>query len=588
MAVKVSPKIAVYTCITGNYDVLEKLMAIDDRIDYFCFTEQNYQLDPWVIKPVSNYKLNNKNINRYIKMHPHEVLPEYDITLYIDGNINIVGDLYVLIMECYHAKADIFLYNHFLRECVYEEAKSCIYNSLDWVWSISAQMKRFSKEGYPLNNGLFEANIIIRKNNNIIKSLMNDWWYEYYTGAKRDQLSLSVVAWRKGLNIASLGDSDARKINKYFKYTSRVAQFNFIVTIRKYINRFAVFLLSHDKLFDINADLPDSFDCENKQNNHDRISLEYVGKNQTLAIAIPTYNRAEMLKNNLLSIIDEVRDFSIPLYVSDNSPNEDTEKVVNELQDLYEYIFYFKKEPDFGHDRNILFTLQLPETEYVWLLGDSFSIGNGAIKEVLDAIETERPGVIAVNAENRNLNINSGLYVNHNTVLNEFAWHLTLTGATIYSRDVLSDINKLDSNNYTNFPQIALIFYYLAKKKSFYWINNKWAKSSLNKKGYWASKMFNVFIDDWSNVVRNLPANYNDVIKEKVIIEHSLKSNIFGFKALLNARCLEAYSLNTYKKYEKELLKHSKLSSTTLLMIAFFPKSILRLYLFLKTNKQKV
>lgn len=582
MALNHSPKIAVYTCITGGYDELTAPSYIDERIDYFCFADREYDLKPWIMQPVSKFKLNSKDTNRYIKMHAYEILQDYDITVYIDGNISIIGDLYELIMTCYSRKYDIFMYQHFARDCVYKEADSCVYNSLDWVWTIKRQMNKYFRQGYPVNYGLFEANIIIRKNTRSVQLLMDDWWSEYYSGAKRDQLSLTVCARRQGVSIYSLGDSDARIINKYFKYNQRKNNFNFKITLRKYINRF-VSLFFDNGFLDVenNSTSVDSYD--NAKSLKQYFSNEVAS--QILSISIPTYNRASILKENILAIIEEVKEYSIPIYISDNSPNNDTAKEIINLKDKYEFIFYSNRNSDIGHDKNLLYAVQEPETEYVWLLGDSFSLEAGAIKTILQVIQRMKPEIMAVNAKNRDLNIKSRFYGECNSVLYDLGWHLTLTGVTIYSRSAISTISNIGKNYVKNFPQITWVFTHLSYGNSFYWVNEKCILSSPKKKGYWASKMFTVFVDDWCKAVRQLPFCYNDEVKEKVIVEHSIKSNIFGFKALLNARYLDAYNSTVFLKYRDLLLKHSRLNINILWLISLFPKSIIRIYLFVRENR---
>jgi len=51
-------------------------------------------------------------------------------------------------------------------------------------------------------------------------------------------------------------------------------------------------------------------------------------KNKRLSIAISSYNRSEILKENLLLMLDEIKEFSIPIYISDDSTNDDIERFV--------------------------------------------------------------------------------------------------------------------------------------------------------------------------------------------------------------------------------------------------------------------
>ena len=304
--------------------------------------------------------------------------------------------------------------------------------------------------------------------------------------------------------------------------------------------------------------------------------------NKKLAIAIPTFERAEIVAATISSLIPELKEFSIAIYVSDNSLGDETKKVLFELKKQYEFIYYYKNRVDLGHDRNSFYVAQIPESDYVWLYGDSLLVKSGAIKAVLHSIEIYNPEIMSVNAANRDLDEASGMYVDHNSVLDNFGWHVTLTGATIYSRATLSSISQVVPDKFINFPQLSLIFESLSKNCSFYWENNKLIAASPNKKGYWVDTMFSIFIDDWSRAIRNLPESYDREIKEKVIIEHSLKSNIFNTKSLLKARFYGAYNLSLYKQYKNPLAVHSRLNSAFLMLIAIFPRKVLLVYFFFK------
>jgi len=302
--------------------------------------------------------------------------------------------------------------------------------------------------------------------------------------------------------------------------------------------------------------------------------------NKKLSIAIPSYNRPEILKRNILKLLPEIREFSIQIFISDDSIKNETQRMIEEIQIEYRDIFYFRNNPNLGHDGNILQTLRLPKTDYVWLIGDSILIEQGGIKRVLEIITNDKPEIIAVNARNRKLDEVDLLYLDCNEVFDKFAWHLTLTGCTIYSKSSIDTIDSLRKNEYENFPQISLIFSHLAKKCSFYWVNQNFVYADSSKESYWVDNVFKIFLNDWKSVIRNLPICYHN--KRKVILMHSSIMSVFGFKNLILYRARGAYNINIFKKYKLDLLEHSGLSAFILMIISIMPKFVLKVIINLK------
>jgi len=243
-------KIAVYTCITQGYDSLKIPLFVDERLAYFCYSDAPESvMPPWKFLPIKLKGLSPKDQNRYIKMHPHEFLSDYDITVYVDGNIQVVGDLYALVCATLSQHGDIFLYQHPNRVCVYAEGAACSHIAHERIWNIVKQMRRYNKAGYPIRNGLFEANVIIRKNTPPMHRFMDEWWNEYCLGAKRDQLSLPFVAWKLGMPLVSLGKSDPRFRKKYFRRFAHPARLSLKLIILKAINRLIASFFTYEKLF---------------------------------------------------------------------------------------------------------------------------------------------------------------------------------------------------------------------------------------------------------------------------------------------------------------------------------------------------
>jgi hypothetical protein len=211
---------AVFTCITGGYDPLRPPCHIDPRIDYWCFSDRPLSVNgPWRGVPVDQLKFGAKDTNRFVKMHPHQLpeLRDYDFTIYVDGTIEIIGPVYELVQDCASRTGEIFLYDHPVRDCIYDEAIACAGLGHDNVLTIAAQMRGYRRAGYPSHAGLTEAGVMVRRKSPLVDRLMEGWWEEYRRGAPRDQLSLGFVAWRQGMTLQSLGPSDPRFGQRYFQ-----------------------------------------------------------------------------------------------------------------------------------------------------------------------------------------------------------------------------------------------------------------------------------------------------------------------------------------------------------------------------------
>jgi hypothetical protein len=202
--------IVVYTCITGGYDDLHAPRRIEQGIDYVCVTDGKVgSTTGWRLLPLPLLTGTNADKNRYVKMHPHVLFPQYEVSVYVDGNIEIVGGLNELIRSALQ-DSDIALYRHSFRTNVYQEAAVCAGFGHAWWWQAARQMHRYRMEGLPLETELFEANIIIRRHSSLqVLRLMESWWNEYNHGIKRDQVSLPYSAWKTSTNIGDLGSSDS-------------------------------------------------------------------------------------------------------------------------------------------------------------------------------------------------------------------------------------------------------------------------------------------------------------------------------------------------------------------------------------------
>ena len=218
-------KTVIYTCITGNYDFLQEPLYTNENIEYIIVTDGEIQSTSlWKKKSIDSIigisHLSDAAKNRYVKMHPHVLFPEFEVSVYVDGNIQVVADL--IPMQIFLRQSPIALHRHSGRGCIYEESLAVLALGKGNEVLITEQMNQYKKQGFPKNFGLFENNVILRRHNNeICIEIMETWWSELLKYECRDQLSFTYVLWKLGLGadfVSNLGNN--MKNNVRFKYFS--------------------------------------------------------------------------------------------------------------------------------------------------------------------------------------------------------------------------------------------------------------------------------------------------------------------------------------------------------------------------------
>jgi MoaA/NifB/PqqE/SkfB family radical SAM enzyme/quercetin dioxygenase-like cupin family protein len=214
-------KIVVYTVITNNYDKLRNPSYIDQDVDYVCLTEQRVWFSlinntVWQIKPLPRYRCDDVRRQRRAKILPHRFFPEYEYSVYVDGNIHIIGDVTQVLKR--HGDPKILSFKHPDRDCIYAEGDECIALGKDEPATISGQLNQYRSEGYPAHGGLIEGNVLIRRHNDAeVKKVMEDWWQEVTTKSRRDQLSFNYVIWKNNSRYRVMGDENARGNSNVFR-----------------------------------------------------------------------------------------------------------------------------------------------------------------------------------------------------------------------------------------------------------------------------------------------------------------------------------------------------------------------------------
>ena len=203
-------KIAIYTCITGNYDSVLQPLCIEDGCDYYLITDStsgDSGLYKWVDvnEVVTQNDMNPKDKNRYCKLHPFELFSGYDYTIYLDGSIQIIKEIAKYITKT--GNVGLGMHRHRKSIDIYTEG---IF--LSWLGAVDKQnlvldMERYMDDGFPREFGQFECGMIVTDlNNPKAHDIYLKWFEEYMRSSKRDQQSLVYVLWKMGYTAEDIGN----------------------------------------------------------------------------------------------------------------------------------------------------------------------------------------------------------------------------------------------------------------------------------------------------------------------------------------------------------------------------------------------
>lgn len=115
-----------------------------------------------------------------------------------------------------------------------------------------------------------------------------------------------------------------------------------------------------------------------------------------LSICIPTYQRAEFLRQTLESIALQWCD-ELEICVSDNASSDDTLEIVKSFRAKLGSVEYFRWDTNQGADRNFLKSVHIATGEYCWILGSDDLIAPKAISTILKTLTLEGPSIVLFN-----------------------------------------------------------------------------------------------------------------------------------------------------------------------------------------------
>ena len=198
-------RFAIYTACIGGYDEINQPEVIGDQFDYFLFTDQlndNQHADDkdrvWkVVRIKVKDDLSPILMARYIKTHPHVLLPQYEAWMWVDLNLTFVDSYFYNRFDEWYKGHNLLAANpHPATDDVYEHIyEMCCFGFENDV--ICLKVMRFLQEqNYTAHYGLSETGVLFKKNEPEIVSFDEQWWDCILNLSKRDQFTFNYLLYK--------------------------------------------------------------------------------------------------------------------------------------------------------------------------------------------------------------------------------------------------------------------------------------------------------------------------------------------------------------------------------------------------------
>lgn len=196
---KVEP-IQVYSSICGRFDKPRKDIAV--------FGDRNSDMFKL---PVMNAKIYKILAHKYFSS---------PFSIFLDGNIFLNVPASKILSDLLK-DADMALFQHPYRNCLYQEYSHARKRVLPVLQPLmDEQVNNYRQEGMPVNFGLGECGMLIRKNNDVTAEFNERWWAEICRYTNRDQMSFPYVLWKMKDRIKiNFIEGNVRQ-HAYFKYVN--------------------------------------------------------------------------------------------------------------------------------------------------------------------------------------------------------------------------------------------------------------------------------------------------------------------------------------------------------------------------------
>lgn len=197
--------VAIYSAIYGQYDRAKKLP--DLGVPAYLYTD-NPQIEApgWEIRHIPHGVATTNGepgivapmlAHKWWKTHPDLACPDAEVSLWIDGSIELHDTQPSYVEQCLQALGDDgwAMVPHPSRACIYPEAE--VTETLTWRYDRVAVRRQidFYRDNvrHPRGWGLMATGANARRHTPQVLRVSHQWWVECVNWSHQDQLSLPVL-----------------------------------------------------------------------------------------------------------------------------------------------------------------------------------------------------------------------------------------------------------------------------------------------------------------------------------------------------------------------------------------------------------
>lgn len=185
-------RMALYTAIVGNYDCINVPETLNPKFDYVMFTDSPAaDTGVWSIRPIPYFHSDTARAARFVKTHPHVLLGDYDIAIWVDSNVTLLNDIEHFVDALLSSGQAVGAIPHLLRVSVYEEFIACSKAKKDNIKLMKEQIEKYREESFDHNDLIESRFMVFNLRHGKTKLFLECWWSEIDRHSKCDQLSLN-------------------------------------------------------------------------------------------------------------------------------------------------------------------------------------------------------------------------------------------------------------------------------------------------------------------------------------------------------------------------------------------------------------